>query len=788
MNKTLFGSTLLLVAAVSILSAKTTYTVGIVSDGSNAELVKQRELFISEIKKVSEGEFDIRFPLAKQLSGDHVIQTMDTGIDKLERDPDVDMVLLIGGISSQLALKKNLLRKPTFAPFIYNVTLSGLKRHGDSSRISNLNYLTDESVLDDEIEAFRKVVPFTRLSVVADASQYRLFSKTTENSIANARKQGIVLHFITVTHPDENVSETIPADTQAVMIAPLPSLNPQATQRFYAQMNRRKLPTYALGESGRVKEGVLLSLVSVSDEVRRARSMALNMLAVMRGEKAEKQPVLYDAKRSLTINMATARAIGISPKYSVLENAVRLNEIEEHEPKLTLASVAEEAIRSNLGIIAGKIGLDADKESVSVARSVLFPQISAELSYAQLNRDNVYVESGFYAQKSTTGTLRAQQILFSEKALANLEIQKELHVAVKEQQRTLELEVVKQASTLFLNMLVAQTYYRIQNDNLSLTRNNLELAKGRVQAGTTDMSDVYYWESTIATVRQNLLQAGAEVEKAKDALNMILNRKIDDRFMVEAVSLNDPDILRNRDTLLGMLNDDREYRAVENFLINEGINNSPELSRIKAQMAAQKRQLLSEERSYYTPDVALAAETSRVFDETRNPSAGISLEDKTDWQAGLKISLPLYEGGGRSAKSSQARLKLQQLQTNYIESKRLIEQRVRSDLHSIGASYPSIALATDAAAAARKSFDIIRENYAQGTRSMSDLLTAQNSSLVAEQSATNTLYRFMIDIVQLQRDIGSFDLLSDRSSNQQFLERMKDTQSSAIQSPEGRQE
>ena len=303
MKKTIFGSALLLVASVSLLSAKMTLTVGIVADGSKAELVKQKELFITEIKKVSEGEFDVRFPITKQLSGDNTIQKMDASIDRLENDPDVDMVLLIGGISSQLSLKKNGLRKPTFAPFIYNVTLSGLKRHGDSSKIANLNYLTDESVLDDEIEACRRVVPFSRLSVVADASQYRLFSKTTENSIVNARKQGIVLNFVTVSQPDEDVSQKIPSDTQAVMIAPLPALNLQASQRFYAQMNRRKIPTYALGESGRVKDGILLSLVSVSDEVRRARSMALNMLAVMRGEKAKKQPVLDDTKRSLLINM-----------------------------------------------------------------------------------------------------------------------------------------------------------------------------------------------------------------------------------------------------------------------------------------------------------------------------------------------------------------------------------------------------------------------------------------------------------------------------------------------------
>jgi outer membrane protein TolC len=299
------------------------------------------------------------------------------------------------------------------------------------------------------------------------------------------------------------------------------------------------------------------------------------------------------------------------------------------------------------------------------------------------------------------------------------------------------------------------------------------LADGRVKAGTADMSDVYYWESTIATLKQNVLQTDAEVEKIKDQLNLILNRKISDRFITQPASLDNPKEIQNQQAILKMVADNKAYDAMEKFLLDEGLSNSPKLHQLSAQISAQRRQLLSDERAYWSPNVALIGETSYVFDETRNSTAGISLENKADWQAMIKVSLPLYEGGAKNARTSRSQLKLQQLEVNYNEEKSLIEQRIRSDLHAIGASYPSIALSHEAAEAARKSFYIVRENYAQGTRSMSGLLTAQNASLIADQSSVNSVYKYMIDRLQLQRDIAAFDLFLDDSGHEKLLERMK---------------
>ncbi|PNV83249.1 MAG: outer membrane efflux protein [Sulfurimonas sp.] len=769
MKKFIIIFVVLLIGEFTCTSASSVVRIGTVMDGKNQELTKARTLFIDEIKKVTQGEFIIKFPEAKQLDAQFSIDKMDEAIDKLQNDKEVDMVLLIGSIASQLSLKKTSLRKPTFSPFVFNISLSGF----NNSNSKNLNYLTSEATLDEEIQIFRKFSLFKNIAVLIDESQYKLFLPAAKKAITTAKEKGVILTFITCSSLDKDLMTKIPLNTDAVMIAPLSWMDKASKKSLIQWLIEHKLPSYSLMGEEMVKEGLLVSSKNYNDFPRRARRTALNMLAVLHGEKASKQPVLFNEKKKLLINMDTARSIDMAIKFSLLENAVLLNEVQEKEPIMTLKTVAEEAIRVNLGIIANKLGVEANRENIVEVRSVLFPQIMGELSYSQLNHDSPYVENGFYAEKSTVGALRLQQLLFSEKSLASLEIQKQLQIAIEEQQKMLELEVLKQATTMFLNLLVAQTYHSIQLSNLALTRTNLELADGRVKAGTADISDIYYWQSTIATVKQNVLQTDAEVEKIKDQLNLILNRKISDRFITQPASLDNSKEIRNEQTILNMITDNKSYDAMEKFLLNEGLSNSPKLHELSAHISAQRRQLLSDERAYWSPNVALIGEASYVFDETRNPVAGISLENKADWQAMIKISLPFYEGGARNARTSRSQLKLQQLEVNYNKEKSLIEQRIRNDLHTIGASYPSIALSSEAAEAARKSFYIVRENYAQGTRSMSDLLTAQNASLIADQSSVNTVYSYMIDRLQLQRDIAAFDLFLDDSGNEKLLERMK---------------
>ena len=174
-----------------------------------------------------------------------------------------------------------------------------------------------------------------------------------------------------------------------------------------------------------------------SDWRRLARRNALNMHSVLHGEPAEQQPVSFKSKRRLTINMATARAIGISPRFDIMNEAILLHE--EPAPQgrpLTLATVAREAIEANLDLRAAALGLEVGQTEVKQAQARLLPQINTSLDYSQLNDDSTSVVSGAAAERSSTAAITLSQLLYSDTIHANVEIQRYLQnnrVALKHQ-------------------------------------------------------------------------------------------------------------------------------------------------------------------------------------------------------------------------------------------------------------------------------------------------------------------------------------------------------------------
>lgn len=756
----------------AIALAAQTVTIGIVPDGGKGASSQRQAMLEEELAQLTGSAYTLRYITSRGHNGVLSPERIEAALEALENDPDVDIVVAMGDFSGQAALRRGRFAKPTFAPFIGRTDLTGLTVVAGGSGVKNFNYVAAGTTFREELRTFRTIVPFSRMVLLADGSRYDRFPEIARAVEVIAREEGVEVSVVTDLS-EEALAQGLAPGTEAVMIASLPTLDAASKRELIEMLKRQHLPSYSLSADLTVEEGVLASEYDSGELAMRLRRSALNIYAVIQGAAAEAQPVNMEVRRRLRLNMATARAIALSPPFTVLRDAVLLQGSEKSPEVLTLKDVAEEALRNNLGIIAGQLGTRMHGETVDEVRSVLLPRLTGSLAYTQVNSDNVFVESGFYAEKSTSGALRLEQILFSEKALARLAVQKHLQVAVEAQQRMLELEVVKQATTAFLNVLMAQTNLRIERDNLALTRANLVMAQGRVDAGASDLSDVYYWQSRIATAKQRALSAEASVEQVRDLLNRILHRPITQRPTFSPATLDDPSLLIGRKDLVEIIANEEAYSRMAAFFVAEGLQQSPELAVLEAQTEAQKRQLTSDRRAYWMPDLLAYGEVSHVFNETRAPSAGFSLEDETDWQAGVSLSLPLFEGGGRSARSARSRLSLQQLDVNTRESMEALEQRIRGDLHAIRSSYPAIALSKEAAEAAGKSLVLIRDNYAEGTRQMTDLLVAQNAALLAEQGASNAVYGFLTDLMALQRDVGRFDFFMEEGELDRTVERLK---------------
>ena len=123
----------------------------------------------------------------------------------------------------------------------------------------------------------------------------------------------------------------------------------------------------------------------------------------------------------------------------------------------------------------------------------------------------------------------------------------------------------------------------------------------------------------------------------------------------------------------------------------------------------------------------------------------------------LRANYPIFAGASRSFEVSRAGADVRQLTETQQLTRNLIERRVRSAVLRLQASFPSIALSRNQAAAANENLLLVQDQYAQGLVNVTDLLEATNESFVANQGQAAALYQFLIDLVAFQRSIAWFE-------------------------------
>ncbi|MCW9014662.1 MAG: TolC family protein [Gammaproteobacteria bacterium] len=766
--------TLILLTFVPLFTAHAAklVNIGVIMDGQTEQGGWTPEQFKSELKALTKGEFELRFPVAKQLDGNWSAKRIAAAFKQLQDDPDVNMVITLGYVSSAVAILNRPLRKPTFAPFVWDANLLGMNIKGNTSGIRNLNFLGGKASFEHDLKTFRSVVEFHKLAILIDSSVYDALPGLIQRAHDVATSGGVELHFIMQTTQDEDLASKLPEDIDAVVVTSLPRLGAVAMNRLIKALIKKRLPSYSLIGSHLVEQGILMAEAPASDWQRLARRNALNMYAVLKGEAAENQPVTFKGKRRLTLNMATARAIDLSPRYDIMHKAILLNE--EPEPtgrSITLSTVAHEAVKANLDLRATALGLEGGQTEIDEARAKLLPQLRAGIGYSQLNDDSTTVISGAAAEQSTMAALTLTQLIYSDVISTNVQIQHYFQNNRKALYRQLELDIIQDATLAYLNILKAQTLVHIRRENANLTRTNLRLAQDRQRLGVGKPAEVYRWQSELATSKKELLGAQAQHQQARDVLSRLLHRSFKESFITTSASLDDPSLLVSRKELFDYVNKDRAYELMGDFMVKEALAASPEMAGLQALVSASKLELKLNQRAYWSPTVTFQGEVSNVLDENRQ--AGLSAEDETDWSVGINVSLPLFEGGARRARVSGSRLALEKNNIQRDATAGRIEQGIRATLHQIKASYPSIQLSREAAIAARKNLELVTDAYTRGTLSIIDLLDAQNAALVAEESATNAEFDFLIDLMNLQRNIGRFDFFLDEQGLDDWLNRLR---------------
>ena len=758
MKKTIVALLLsLFFISVNQLRADNSVTIGIVLDGP----IKRDLLSLNQIKKetidLMAGEFDITFPEDKVIHGNWNVEGIQTALQTLLNDSEVDIIITNGLVSSHQAAQIENLKKPIVSPIVADRVLQNLPYSNGSSGKSNYVYISDNRTVEEDLRQFYQLIQFKHLGIIVDKLFLDALPELRGATYNIQKELGFEITILPVVDNPENALTDLPPGIDAMYIPPLLRFTEEDFKNFSEQLIILKLPSFSLMGREELEMGILATLSGRNiDTIRYARRIALYVQSILIGTDAANLKVDLDQPPKLAINMRTARAIGYSPKWQILEVSDVLYKDETVSARsIALVEAIQTAVDSNLSLQIDKLDLALAEDDVSRARSPLLPQISLGAGANQIDRDRAGLSQ---AERSVDTDITASQLVYSESSRSGYEVAKSLRQAQDASLRSSILDVMSSSATAYIQLLQAKATEQVRQSNLNVTETNLELAETRLKIGYSDRSDVLRWESQLATDRRNLYIAQSQRDQSETALKRLLHIPL-----TEGISVTDQGI----SDLLSILDNDRFKRFFDNpfsfeiftlFEVERALENSPELEQIEHIISSNQRQLLAAERAYYVPDVNVNAQYGQNIER-----GGIGEDspniNNNEWSIGLNATLPLFAGGARKAEVSRANNALVQSQYQLHEIKEQIEARVITSLQKAKGSYPAIRLSKDASDAAEENLSLVIDAYSKGVVSITDLIDAQDAALAASLSAVEAQYAFMIDWIEIQRAVANFDLL-----------------------------
>lgn len=781
MKKNLILLLFLLVTLSTFSQEKEKLIIGIAYDGFTKDTESIANLIKVEVTNLLGNNYDIQFPENKQLTTNSIKkEELSKQMDILLEDKSVDIVIAGGLISSQVALSKVNVSKPLFAPFALS----------EAKVSKNINYITSNLKLKEKIESLKEIKNFKKMTVLVDEDTINLLPqiKDKENmDIINVRKVSL-----------NEIYDKI-KNTEAVIFTPIISLTNNEISDLANWANRNKIPSFDLINLGNNNLDVLAGYNFEKELKKRVRATAINISSYFKGNLIENLPTSIEtSEANLFINMKVVEETGIWPNWELLSESKLINFIsnDNSDLKISLKELINIALKNNPKIIGLKKELESSDLNIVKAKSNYKPDIDLEATGLIIDKDRA--ESILTpAEKTLTAGVTLTQLIFSEDANMNIDIQKKQKKLKEEELKKAELDLILETAEAYMSVLKVQNFAIIQKNNLELIKQDMELAKERNSAGVSGKADIYRLESEFSKNVSSLIEIMLNIDIAKVNLKRIINYNINQKIEIENIDLSDKDFLTSNNELSKYIFDKNKINDFINYLLDETLKNSPELKSIDYGINIQERLVENAKNKKLMPTVALQgnytinniicegagskvpdfSSIGNISDTNTKTAFGDVLSafgnpDEFNWNIGVSVKLPIYSGGEIEADKKIAQNSIEALGYQKESAVKYLEQQITASMYQVISEYSQIKSAEISLNSAKKALDIVKDSYSNGVATVSDLISAQTSVLSAEQYSSTITYDLLTAVMRAERITGNYYILKSDKEKIEFNKEM----------------
>lgn len=424
--------------------------------------------------------------------------------------------------------------------------------------------------------------------------------------------------------------------------------------------------------------------------------------------------------------------------------ALDANAAERASELPSLPGLFQRALEHDAELSRQRYELEATEQERGMARSQLLPQVTASGGYLWQDSTNIQTELDpdipAAMQNVRPGEidehywqLQVQQPLFSLERWRGLDRADAQIGAAELDLALVERDLALAVSEAYVNAFLASRKLGLleaQQESLEL---QVRQANRAFELGVGD--------------RINLLEAQSRLDQAIADAVQAENELDDARSELERLTGLLPDFDDRRLGDLSTVELETEWGDERQWLARTGHNLDVRRAQAEREIADSDTRV---RRSGYYPELNLNLSYSdRVSDDV--------LRESEDYRANVELSVPLYRGGYTVASVRQGELRTRASQEAVDHQRNLAAQEVRSRLRSLNGSVRRMGALEQAIESSELFLEAAERGEQLGLRDLVDVLDARASLYDQRIQYVDTLGRYVLDRLMLQRAIGDLD-------------------------------
>lgn len=373
--------------------------------------------------------------------------------------------------------------------------------------------------------------------------------------------------------------------------------------------------------------------------------------------------------------------------------------------------------------------------NIKMARAALLPILNASASYTRIEPVATVhfdeMDLSFSPKNNYDAGISLRQLIYDfGKNRPKIEAAKEKETLSRLQQTELFQSLALNTIQLYYMNCFTRQAILIKHQELKDYEEMLRQAEIRVKSGSATSFDLLNTQVSQASIHTQLTELSSNLHTLQTQLSVLA-----DTLITETMPLNEYFEIKSNLTSL-------------DNLLTIAYTSRPELQIADKQLAIAKLEESAARRAY-NPSLDLAASAG-----AKNGYPIHIDRMKLNYEAGVTLSIPLYEGGRRKQNTSLAHSAYNSAlyQKDLVE--RQVRQQVSENYYTLQSNYDQIKQLTEQVTLAEKAYAQAKVNYKAGSITNLELLTSSTNYSSSKLQLLQARINYLVNYYKLQVSTG----------------------------------